>query len=221
MLSQYGSYSTKLGCFQSIETITARHMEDTSDSSDIAFALINAVLIPFGRPERTRHIPIMDKLGTFGEDGYAVFLREEFRPDTMILTAIGISVIPTAILLTSINQGFHDLGFNYVIFTFDLLALLSLHLKGLVPREVNWMGSLLGFTLGLNFYQHQAAALHGFLPCFSMCISLLLLLRMLAPDWTHPRIALAWKEIRFSFLHWNKGAKQAHHSGREQVDLDQ
>lgn len=157
---------------------------------------------------------MIDKLGNLGAEGYAVFLREEFKPNTIILTAIGTSVIPTAILLAFINPGCHDLAFNghfqtifvlnYVIFTFDLLGLLALHVKGLVPREVKWMGSLLALVLVLDVYQHtrfpQAAALNVFLLCFSTCISLLLL-RMIAPDWTHPRIALAWKGIRFPFLH--------------------
>ena len=216
MQSQYGSYSTELGCFQSIETITARHMKSTSNSSDIAFALINMMLIPFDRLERMRHITIIDKLGTFGEDGYAVFLREEFKPDTIILTAIVVSIIPTAILLTSINQGFHDLGFNYVIFTFDLLACLFFSFDLLARLFFSFERGLDGLVAWL-----YSGTLFLPAPSSSSKWVFTLILRMLAPDWTHPRIALAWKEIRFSFLHWNKGAKQAHHSGREQVDLDQ
>ena len=212
MQSQYGSYSTTLSCFQSIETITAR--------------LDHSL-------ERTRHLPLTDKFGTLGEDGYAVFLREEFKPDTIILAAIGVSVIPTTIILASTNDGNHDPRFNkhfqklfvfsYIVFTLDLLALLALHMKGLVPREIKWMASLLALTVALTIHQHMRfaqAALSVFLPCFSTSISLLLL-RMIAPDWTHPRIALAWKGIRFSFLHWNKGANDAHHSGPEIADLHQ
>lgn len=213
MQFQYGSYSTTLSCFQSIESITARPN---------LYGL-----------ERMRHKPLTDKFGTLGEDGYALFLREEFKPDTIILAAVGASVIPTVILLAFTNHAIHDLGFNkhsqklfvfnYVIFTSDLLALLALHVKGIVPREIKWMASLLALTLALTIHQHmrfpQTAALSVFLPCFSTSISLLLL-RMIAPDWTYPRIALAWKGIRFSFLHWNKGTKDAHHPGQEEVDFD-
>lgn len=213
MQSQYGSYSTTLSCFQSIETITAH---------------------PNRSLERTRYIPVTDKSRTLGEDGYAIFLREEFKPSTIILTAVGASLIPTALLLAFINQDIHNprlnkhfqilFIFGYAIITLDLLTLLALHVKALVPREIKWMAPLLALTLAITVQGHMRfprfKAVSMFLPCFSTSISLLLL-RMIAPDWTHPRIALAWKGIRFSFLHWNKGAKVTHHSGPEKVDLHQ
>ena len=175
----------------------------------------------------------MDKLGILGAEGYAVFLREEFKPATIILTAIGMSIIPTAILITYLHPACRYPGFNayfqiffvlnYVIFIYDNLALLALFVKEHMPGAVKWMGFLLAFGPVLNnqlMLIPQATALNVFLLCCSMCVRLLLLW-MLTPDWTHPHITLAWKGIHLSFLHWNKGARQARHSGREQVDFDQ
>ena len=176
----------------------------------------------------------MDKLGILGAEGYAVFLREEFKPATIILTAIGMSIIPTAILITYLHPACRYPGFNAyfqvffvlnnVIFIFDNLALFfNLTVKEPMPGEIKRIPGLVLLALILN-NEHpltpQATARNVFLLCCSMCVCLLLLW-MLTPDWTHPRITLAWKGIHLPFLHWNKGARQARHSGREQVDFDQ
>ena len=229
MYRQYESYSTEMSCFQSIRAVTAHPSASASDNSDDEYTTFTPLMPAMhvhqllqrssGFPRHLWQSPVFDNLGTLGEDGYAVFLREEFKPQTIILTAIVVSLMITAIVLLSPGQLFHVYEFNehtalifgYVVISTDLLAFLVLRPKNLEFRKVKGMSLWFTFLLVLYFYQlrqfPRVVALSVFLPCFSVCISLILL-RMLAPDWTHPRFSLGWKEVRVRFLHWNKGAKQ-------------
>lgn len=160
-----------------------------------------------------------------GDEGYAVFLREDFHPmyiiifgAIIILTAVG-TIIPTATVISSVKQSFRLFELvmlfqislvGYAIVTTPLLAFVVLCKKKLQLTEVIWMGSWLAYTFVFYFYRRtwQVEALIVFLP-WLVIFSAVQLFKVRGHGWTERQspISLEWKEIRLSFLH-DKGSRQ-------------
>ena len=164
---------------------------------------------------------VSEKRCALGEDGHAVLLLEEFKLDVVVFTSVEISILIVALVLFSGRQIFHISGLDEQLPTFvtlgdtaitiDLLALFGLGPGNLELIIATVMSFWFAFNLVIYLCSHaqlSRATLSAISLCFNICKSIILL-RMLASDWTHPRISLAWKEIRLPSLRWNKGAKDS------------
>lgn len=219
-----------MNCFQSIEAVTARPSAGAADRSEdkrasfappiLRILSFDLPLRPTGVHRRLHQTPFLDEPSKIGDEGYAVFLREDFQPKyIIILTAVG-TIITTATVLSSVKQSFHlfelvtlfqiSLIVGYAIVTTPLLAFLVLRPKKLQLTEVIWMGSSLAYTFVLYFYRRtwQAETLNVFLPWLGIC-SAVQLFKVRGHEWTERQspISLDWKEIRLSFLH-DRGSRQ-------------
>lgn len=109
-MCQYGSYSIELNCFQSVETVTACHnaSDHSNQNDDLLAKLISRELLddPLQGPNlylrHYLHTSLRKNKSMFGGDGYALFLREEFKSRDTFRQAIVIVTLSTAISLVDL-----------------------------------------------------------------------------------------------------------------------
>ena len=117
-----------MGCFKSIEAVMARpgvgdFLHATDDEYTFSTRPVTGARLPLSH-KQVRPIDISrpgvlrceTAKGTFGKDGYALFLREGFNLKVIIFTTIGIL---TAIMttFTTFSQSTPSIAFRYSIHT--------------------------------------------------------------------------------------------------------
>lgn len=220
-----------MNCFQSIGAVTTRPSASSSNRSDrfdVEHAFFTEILLSLdlgfssGRLQRRlRQFQLSDKRSKLGDEGYAVFLREDFNRINIAYTAVAISIMIAAIVQLLAGQGSHvielvtilhiALIFGHNIVTTRLRTSWSLRPRKLSRIEVISIGSWIAYNLG-NFYFRRSghsSNKYVFQKCLQICIFIMVAMER-APEWSeeHNRLSLDWKEIRLPFLDQNKGPKQ-------------
>ena len=189
-----------MNCFQAIEAITAPPVAGASGPLEYE-------QISLQHPN--------NKHGTFGQDGYALFVRENSKLNIAGLTRVGLYI--------TIARGFHSSGFDdlyehyyrlifcsfvlSVVLYYPVLRLKKLELPGTITVDL-WIGTPMLLFYYFYLDSLEALGLRVFL-LYLICIILThcSILAMYWPQLTW--ISWDWKEFRLPYFHENKGTKQS------------
>ncbi len=183
-------------------------MDEPQSSIPFAMALLFHCL-------HLQEIVVYDKQA-LGEKVYSLSLRKVATSYTNILTYLGIYVIGTTTVIDSVHHIFRILWFNrYFPVSYIYIVLICVVLRRQVLlrpgklelTKVKWMRSWFTFIRVLDYWnpckypqfsEEVSSYLSLWLLCLSIYISLMLLLKTLAPSWTaqSTRMPFIWKEIR-------------------------